>query len=161
MLRAVDNPMVAACLTLLGGLLTIQCGGKETSTPPLFTGSCRSTSVEAVPVQEGGIVFNLYGDASTITHRACTESYGLTVEQVASFKESCEQDNDDAGLSGNGDAGAGAGIYSDEPCPSADRVCGCRFTMGQASETTWFYDQSPAAGLCALCTIGGGTSVPP
>jgi hypothetical protein len=70
---------------------------------------------------------------SQISITFCSDTSGLTADQVNALKMSCmPHPGPDAGVTISG-------TYSSGPCPPANRVGGCSVMSGSYSQTAWYY----------------------
>ena len=95
--------------------------------------------------------------SSPISITFCSDTSGLTADQVNALKTSCvPHPASDAGVTING-------TYSSGPCPTANRVGGCNMMSGGYSQTAWYYagDNLTADQLQTICSQVGGKFVAP
>jgi hypothetical protein len=95
--------------------------------------------------------------SSPISLTFCSDTSGLTADQVNALKMSCvPHPGSDAGVTISG-------TYSSGPCPTANRVGGCSVVSGGYSQTAWYYtgDNLTADQLRMICSQVGGNFVAP
>ncbi len=125
----------AFCLACSGG------GGSAGS------GSCTATSTSGM-----------------FTTRVCSEATGLTADQLAALRSTCNASGD--GGTPIGDSGLSVttmSMFSDGTCERSGVIGGCRIASGSFMSTVWYYDGSiyTREGVMAGCTSANGTFVEP
>jgi hypothetical protein len=137
------SALVALVLWSCGGETT---GGSATTTggtgPSPDTVSCTITQT----INAGGMSF---------TQSFCTESSGLTPDQINAQRTSCSATIDlDGGI-------MQAGMFAQGPCSRANVIGGCRITSGGFSSTSWYYANAALTvdQLKTICSNIGGTFV--
>jgi len=132
-------------------LLSVGCGGHTSGgTGP---GGSGATSGSASCTYTETISFG----NTTSSFTFCGEASGLTSDQINSLKMTCvPREPVDGGISMSG-------VYSDGPCPLANRIGGCTITSGAYTQTAWYYGGGSltADDVPDACKAAGGTYIKP
>ena len=144
----------------LGLVLAVGCAGSSTGGGGTAGGpsdGAGAGSPNATQAASCSFTETLTVGSSVISITFCSDTSGLTVDQVNALKTSCVPHPASA-------AGVAiSGTYSSGPCPKANQVGGCSVTSGGYPQTAWYYtaDNLTADQLRMICSEVGGKFVAP